>query len=85
MNCELELVGYDLAVKEVEYAVGIEGVTLVVGNHDDGGSFLMELFEEFHHFPAIGRVEVASRFVSKDEFGFAGYGSGKCHSLLLPS
>ena len=58
--------GYDFAVEEIYDAVGIVGIALRVGYHDDGGAFLVELFEQVHHFHAVFGVEVTRGLVGKD-------------------
>ena len=71
------------AVEEVDDAVGIAGVALRVGHHDDGGAFLVEVGEQVHHLAAVLRVEVTRRLVGEDELGVGDDGAGDGHPLLL--
>ena len=75
--------GNDFAVEEVYDAVGIVGVALGVGYHDDGGAFFVELFEQVHHFHAVLGVEVTRRLVGKDNLGVGDDGTGNGDALLL--
>ena len=59
------------------------GIVLGVCYHDDGGSFLVQLGKEVHHFQAVLGVEITRRFVGKDEFGVGNHGTGNGYTLLL--
>ena len=74
--------GYDFAVEEVYDAVGIVGVALGVGYHDDGGAFFVELFEQVHHFHAVLGVEVTRWLVGKDNLVVGDDGTGNGDALL---
>ena len=58
---------HHLAVEEVYYAVGIVGVVLGVGYHDDGGALLVQFAEQVHHLLAVLGVEVTRWLVGQDD------------------
>ena len=74
---------HDFTVKEVDDAVGIAGVTLGVGHHDDGGAFLVEVGEQLHHLLAVLGIQVTSRLIGEDEFWVGYHGTGDGYTLLL--
>ena len=74
---------HDLTVEEVDDAVGVAGVALGVGYHDDGGAFLVEVGQKVHHFLAVLGVQVTRRLVGEDELGVGDDGTGDGHPLLL--
>ncbi len=52
---------YDLAVVEVDDAVGVGSIVLGVGYHDDGCSLVVEFTEKIHHLLAVLGVEITRR------------------------
>ena len=58
-----------LTVGEIDDALGIGGIALRVSDHHDGGTFLMQLAEEVHHFATILRIQVTCWLVGKNELG----------------
>ena len=74
---------HDVAVEEVDDAVGVARVALRVGDHHDGGALLVELGEQVHHLLAVLAVEVAGGLVGEDELGVGDHGAGDGHTLLL--
>ena len=79
---QLHLLHY-LPVVKVDDALGVGGIALRVGHHNDGGTFVVQLTEELHHLAAVLGVEVAGGFVGKDELGTRDDGTGNGDSLLL--
>jgi len=69
------LVGGDVTVDESDDAVAITRETLVVCDHDDGGTLLVEAGEDGHDLFAGVGVEVTGGFVGEDEFGSVGQGA----------
>ena len=62
----IEIIDY-LAVKEVDYAVGVSGVLMRVCHHYYSRTFGMQFILNGHDFGSVGRIEVAGRFVCKDQ------------------
>ena len=54
-----------------------------MGHHDDGRSFLVERAQQLHHFLAMHGIEIAGRFVRKNQWLITDYGSCDSNSLLL--
>ena len=73
----------NFTVEEIDDAVGVAGIALGVGHHDDGGAFLVEVGEQVHHLLAVLGIQVTCGFVSKDEFRVGDNGAGDSHTLLL--
>ena len=73
----------NLAIEEVDDALGVTGISLRVGDHHDGSALLVQLCQELHHFETILGVEVTSRLVGEDELGIHHDGSGNGDALLL--
>ena len=72
------------AVEEVDDAVGLTSLFLVVGHHHYGASILfVELVHEVHHFGTHLRVKVTCRLVGKDDFGVTDDCSGNRYALAL--
>ena len=47
---ELEADFWDhLTVEEIHYSLGVAGIALGVGYHQDGSAFLVQLSEQLHH------------------------------------
>ncbi len=82
LSSQLHLL-HHLPVVKVDDALGIGGVALRVGHHDDGGALVVQLAEQLHHLAAVLRVEVAGGLVGKDELGTGDDGTGDGDALLL--
>ncbi len=52
-------------------------------HHDDGSAGSVERIEEIHDLHRCRRIEVASRFVRKNDMGVVHQRAGDCHPLLL--
>lgn len=75
LSCSI-LCFYDLAVKQVDDAVGHFGIVGVMGHHDDSGTVLIELGEQTHHFGTVLRVEVTRGLVGEDELRTEDHSTG---------
>lgn len=72
------------AVKEAYQAVGTLGHPLVVGNHDDGGAFLLvEAEEDVHDFIAHHTIQVTGGLISENNLWSANDGPRDGYPLLL--
>ena len=57
-----------------------------MGDDDEGDAFfLIKIEKKFFNFGASGRIEVASGFVGKDDFGMIDDGASDADALLLPA
>ena len=74
---------HDLAVKEVYNPLGHCCIFLGVGNHNDGGSLLVELGKQVHYLLAVLGIQVSGRLVRQNQLGIGDNGAGNGHSLLL--
>src|SRR5437868_14758346 len=57
----------NLAVEQMNGALGMAGKALVVGDHADGRTFAMELLKQFHHSLTISGIEVSGRLVRQQD------------------
>ena len=73
----------DPAILQVDDPVAVGGVGLRVGDLDDGGPLLVELFEDLHDLLRLPGVEVAGRLVGEDHLGAHDHRTGDAHQLLL--
>ena len=76
-------VGDDLAVEEVDGALGAGGVRLGVGHHHNGGAFLIQFFQQVHHLLAVLGIEVTGGLIGEDQFRAGHDGTGDGDALLL--
>lgn len=74
---------YYATIEEIDGAMGNLRVMLVVGNHDDCSSILVEFSEQAHYFQTVLRVEVTRRLIGKNQLRIEDHGTGNGHSLLL--
>src|SRR5271169_5704879 len=65
----LPLVALDLAVADVNHAIGVIGDVTLVGHEDDGVALLVQLRKEPHDVLARRGVEVARRLVGQEDRG----------------
>lgn len=61
------------------------GVSLGVGHHNDGRTFLVELAEEIHDLLTVLGVQVTCRLIGEDQLRTCDHGTGDGDSLLLTS
>ena len=73
----------DLTVRKVDDALGIGSVALRMGHHDDGGTLVVQLTEQFHHLATVLGVKVAGRLIGQDKFRTGYDGTGDGYALLL--
>ena len=65
------------------YPPGFHGNGAVVGNHDNGVSFRIELLKKVQHLSAGFRIQSTGRLVSQNQRRFPGQSSGNGDPLLL--
>src|SRR6266446_4560915 len=75
------LVALDLAVPDVDGAMGVLGDVALVGDEDDRVAVLVELFEQAHDLLPGGRVQVAGGLVGQQDGGLHDQGPGHRHPL----
>ena len=69
-----------------EYAAGVFLIDVaVVGDHHNGGAFLVEALEQLEDFICGFWVKVAGGFVGEDDIGVVEEGAGDGYALLLPA
>ena len=73
----------DLAVEQVDFALGVLGEARIVGHHADGRAFAMQVLQQFHHRFAVARVEVSGRLISQQDRRFPGQRARHGDTLLL--
>ena len=56
-----------------------------MGDNQDGGAHVVDLFQQRHDLQRPGRVQVARRLVGDDDAGVVGQGAGDGHPLLRRS
>ena len=72
------------AVVDADDALGVTGDILVVGDEDDGETFLLvELLQHPEHFDGGAGVEIAGGLVGEEELRAVDEGAGDGHALLL--
>ena len=76
-------ISVDVAVEHVDNAGGISGESWVVGDHNDGVAFEMDVFELFHNDVGGAGIEVAGWFVGEDDFWVGNDGASDSNALLL--
>src|SRR5258708_29646009 len=64
-------------------ALGVVGVSRVVGDHADGGTALMDVAEKIHDRVAIFGVEVSGGLIGKENHGVADESACDGDALLL--
>ena len=67
----------------MNHPVGIRGIMLGVGHHDNGCSLLVQLGQQVHDFRPVFGIEVSGRLVGKDQLGPCHDGTGNGNPLLL--
>ena len=75
----------DLAVEQVNIAVGMAGKAGVVRHHADGCAFAMQVLQQLHHRFAVARIEISGGLVSQKNGRLPSQRSGYSHTLLLAS
>lgn len=65
----VDLIARHLAVTDGDDAVGVLGDVALVGDQDNGVALGVEPLEQRHDFHAGGGVQVARRFVGKQDRG----------------
>src|SRR5262249_50923271 len=75
----------NLAVEQMDCAVGIQRVARVVSDHAYRCAFAMQVSEEIHHGFAVSGIEISSRFVRKQYGRLTTQRACYCDALLLTS
>lgn len=78
-------IGVDMAIEHIDYAGGIRSECRVVGDHNDGVAFGMNVFEFFHDDVGRARIEVAGGFVGENNFRVRDDSASNGNALLLAS
>jgi hypothetical protein len=73
----------DLAIEQMDCAIGIKRVSRVMRNHADRCAFSMQLPKEVHHSFAVSRIQVSRRFVGKQDGRLSAQGARHGNALLL--
>src|SRR5437588_2316829 len=71
------------AVEEMDCAIGVFGKPSVVRDHADRRAAIVQFFEQGHDGLAVARIEVARRFVSKEDRRLARKSARDRDTLLL--
>ena len=79
----LDGVEMDMAMGELDAAVGLAGDVGIVSNHEDGVAGTVELAKELEDDGFVGFVEIAGGLVGEDELRLIDEGTGNGHTLLL--
>src|SRR5208282_3407025 len=79
----LALVAEDLAILEVNDAVGVLGDIVFVADQHDGVALLVQAVEQGHDLGAGLRVQVAGGLVGQDDGGIVDQRAGDGHTLPL--
>src|SRR6266545_2963582 len=57
----------DLAVEQMDSAIGVARVSRIVGHHADCSAFPMQFTKKIHNGFAVSRIEVSGRFVGEKD------------------
>ncbi len=74
---------YKMAIKQVYHPVRPVGMIDRMGYHDNGGTFVIQLFQQLHNLFTIRRIKISRGFISEDQFRIGDQGPCHCHALLL--
>src|SRR5918992_1507142 len=77
-------VGLDSAIQHVNHTAGRLAEVLVVGNHNQSGSVLVESSEEGKDLLSCGGIELSSRFVGQKQHRAIGQRTSNGDPLHLP-
>src|ERR1051325_10543533 len=80
---EAFLFSHHAPVEEVNLAVGVARISLVVSDHADGRTTLVQLTQQLHHRLAVHAVEVPRRLVRQEDRRLPGHRTRHRHPLLL--
>ena len=73
----------DFSVLKYDHPFRLIGNLRVMGNDDNGTTGSVQLFKNLHNQPLVFFIEVAGRFVCKQELGVIDERAGNTHALLL--
>src|SRR5580698_6430242 len=71
------------AIGDIDDAVPVLGILLVVSHLNDRGSLVIQALEEIHDLLALARMQIAGGFIGQDDFGTRNDGPRDSHQLLL--
>ena len=74
---------FNLAIAQVDGALGMLGDLMIVGDHYDSPSIFVQLMEQIHYFFAGSRVQISSGLVRQYENRIVYQRPGNRHPLLL--
>ena len=83
--CRSANVVFDLAVADVDGAIGVRGHVGLVRDDDDGVARLVEPLEDAHDLDAGLRIEIAGGLVGEQNRRIVHEGAGDGHALALPA
>src|SRR5439155_13350629 len=78
-------VAVNLAVANVNDAMGARCDVVLVGDQNDSVACPLQPVEQVHDFDAGSRVQVAGRLVGQDDGGMVHQGAGDGDALALPA
>ena len=73
----------DFSMLKHHHPLCLIGNLWVVGNNNNRTASVVQLFKNLHHQPLVFFIEVAGRFVRKQEFGMIDERTGNTYALLL--
>ena len=73
----------DAAVEQMDTAIRVSRISLVVSNHADSRALLMKLAQQFHYCFAVCGIEISSRLIGEQDERIAGDGPCDRNALLL--
>src|ERR1700691_6347862 len=73
----------DLAVEEMDLAIGMAGEARIVRDHADGRALAMQILEQLHDGLGVARVQVSGGLVSQQDGRRTGQRTGYGDALLL--
>lgn len=72
------------SILHLQHSIGLFCYGEIVGNDDHGAAIVMgKAPEDLHDIPGIGGIQIARRFVSKDNLTSLGQRPGNSYTLLL--
>jgi len=73
----------DQPVAHDDVALRVGSDVLLVSDHDDRDSALVELLKNRHNLDAGAAVEISGWFIGEQHLGIVDQGAGNCDALLL--
>src|ERR1700688_1561447 len=79
------LVLANFSVAKHQHALGVLGDVVLVGDQDDGQSFVVQVLENFHDFDGRAAVQISRRLVRQQDRRLVHQRAGNGYALLLPA